>query len=240
MHQIPEGFDKKAKVKIMKTKKSKNADVERFRGLFFRIGLVISILSVVFAFKWTTQREVFEIIDPLETFVDEPIDSFIRIIDEKPKPKMAKLEIVDVEPVIDPLKIDLFIVDLNLDDSFSIIPIIEDPEPDPGIVESHFIPLENRPKFPGDEKALSKFLGKNIVYPALEKEIGLQGLVTLHFVVKKDGRITDVTVIKGVSPNIDAEAIRVVEAMPNWIPGKQRDRNVDVSIMMPIRFTLSY
>ncbi|MBL6962220.1 MAG: energy transducer TonB [Bacteroidetes bacterium] len=223
----------------MQIKKSRHVDEERFRGLFFRIGLVISILSVVFAFKWTTQREVieFEHPDPIE--ITDQIEPVYSIIKEKPKPKLAILEIIDVEPDKDPFT-DLFKIDPGKIDSIPLIPFKEKKEVYEESGPLDFYKIEHKPEFPGGENAMFKFLAENIVYPALEKQMSLQGLVVLQFVINKDGSISNIEVIKSISPNIDAEAVRVIEAMPHWIPGLQRDRKVAVLIKMPIRFTLAY
>jgi protein TonB len=225
----------------MKAKKNKKVDIERYRALFFRIGLSFSILFVVFAFRWTTENEIGHEIwgDP-----DEYEEEFMpRTFQEEPKqekPEMVELNVVDKEPLIDLNTRDLFVVDVNPSDEIPVVPIktFDPVEIDDGPHDFHQI--ERKPSFPGGEKAMFHYLKNNLNYPELEKEIGLQGLVTLFFIVNADGSISDVEVIKGVSPNIDAEAARVVSEMPDWIPGRQRDKNVSVFIKMPIRFSLAY
>lgn len=78
------------------------------------------------------------------------------------------------------------------------------------------------PDFPGGQSALMEYLAKNIKYPATAHENGKQGRVIVMFVVKKDGSISDVKTVRGVDPYLDKEAERVIAAMPNWKPGKQR------------------
>lgn len=104
--------------------------------------------------------------------------------------------------------------------------------------EKPFVGVEQMPQFPGGEAALMQFLSKNIKYPTIAAENGIQGRVTLRFVVSKTGNITDVTVLKGLDPSCDKEAIRVVKSMPNWIPGKQNGRNVPVYYTLPVSFRL--
>lgn len=101
-----------------------------------------------------------------------------------------------------------------------------------------FVFVEEQAEFPGGQDSLIKFLIRNIKYPELAKELGVQGTVYLKFIVEKDGRITNIKVIRGVHPSIDAEAIRVVKMFPNWIPGKQRGRPVRIYYNLPIKFTL--
>ncbi|HEY9113120.1 MAG TPA: energy transducer TonB, partial [Bacteroidales bacterium] len=75
-------------------------------------------------------------------------------------------------------------------------------------------------------------------YPALAKESGIQGRVFINFVVEIDGRITDVKVLRGIGGGCDEEAVRVVQSMPKWKPGKQRGKPVRVSYNLPVKFTL--
>jgi TonB family protein len=82
------------------------------------------------------------------------------------------------------------------------------------------------PVFPGGDEAMQKFIKDNLVYPAEDKEKGEQGKVYVRFVVEADGTITNVVIARGVSPSIDAEALRIVKMMPSWMPGKQRGRPV--------------
>lgn len=104
--------------------------------------------------------------------------------------------------------------------------------------EKPFVGVEQMPQFPGGERELMSYLSKNIKYPTIAAENGIQGRVTLRFVVSKTGDITDVNVIKGLDPSCDREAIRVVKSMPKWIPGKQNGRNVPVYYTLPVSFRL--
>ena len=98
--------------------------------------------------------------------------------------------------------------------------------------------VDEMPVFVGGDKALFEYLGNNIKYPKIEIQRGVEGRVYVEFVVGKKGEITDVKVLRGVSEALDAEAIRVVKAMPNWLPGKQKGRAVKVRYKMPISFKL--
>jgi TonB family protein len=98
--------------------------------------------------------------------------------------------------------------------------------------------VEEMPEFPGGMAEAMKFLGKNIKYPVAAQEAKIEGRVIVQFVVERDGCVSDVKVMRGVNPELDAEAIRVVSMMPNWIPGKQRGKAVAVKYTMPIMFRL--
>ena len=88
------------------------------------------------------------------------------------------------------------------------------------------------------KKALLEYLAKNIKYPVVAEENGVQGRVIVTFVVERDGSITDVKVVKSVDPSLDKEATRVVKSMPKWQPGKQNGSAVRVKYTVPVQFRL--
>ena len=98
--------------------------------------------------------------------------------------------------------------------------------------------VEQMPEFPGGMGEAMKFLAKNMKYPVAAQQAKIEGRVIVQFVVERDGSVSDVKVMRGVSPELDAEAIRVVSMMPKWIPGKQRGKAVAVKYTMPIMFRL--
>ena len=116
--------------------------------------------------------------------------------------------------------------------------VIAEPEP-PKVEETKvFDVVEEMPQFPGGQAALLEYLAKNIKYPVVAEENGVQGRVIVTFVVEKDGSITDVRVVKSVDPSLDKEAQRVVKSMPKWIPGKQNGSAVRVKYTVPVTFRL--
>jgi protein TonB len=98
--------------------------------------------------------------------------------------------------------------------------------------------VEVMPSFPGGETALMKWLHDNLSYPPIASEQGIQGRVSLKFVVTSDGSIGEVIVVKGLEPSCDREAVRVIKKMPKWIPGKQNGNPVFVYYSLPIHFKL--
>ena len=98
--------------------------------------------------------------------------------------------------------------------------------------------VEQMPEYPGGQAALFEYLSKNIKYPADAEKKKVEGKVFVTFVVDSDGKITDVSLLKKVFPSLDAEAIRVISAMPNWIPGRQKGQAVRVKYTVPIMFRL--
>jgi protein TonB len=101
-----------------------------------------------------------------------------------------------------------------------------------------YLIVEEMPEFPGGMAATEDFISQNLRYPAKAKENGIQGRVTAKFVVKKDGTVVGIQILKGVDPILDKEAIRVIGAMPKWKPGEQDGKPVNVWFTLPINFTL--
>ena len=116
--------------------------------------------------------------------------------------------------------------------------VIAQPEPPKEEETKVFDVVEVMPAFPGGQGALFEWLSKNIKYPVVAEENGVQGRVIVTFVVERNGSITDVQVVKSVDPSLDKEAVRVVKAMPHWIPGKQNGSAVRVKFTVPVTFRL--
>lgn len=117
--------------------------------------------------------------------------------------------------------------------------VIAEPEPPKHEEENKvFDIVEQQPLFPGGPAALMKYLSENTKYPVVAQENGVQGRVTVQFVVEKDGSISDVHVLRGVDPSLDKEAVRVVKSMPRWTPGKQNGSAVRVKYQVPVTFRL--
>ncbi|MFV0418684.1 MAG: TonB family protein [Dysgonomonas sp.] len=107
-----------------------------------------------------------------------------------------------------------------------------------GTDKNVFSTVEQMPSFPEGESALNKFISENLKYPIKAQEAGIQGRVTVRFIVTKTGELADVKVIRSIDPDLDKEAIRVINAMPKWNPGKQNGKDVDVYFILPIIFKL--
>ena len=104
--------------------------------------------------------------------------------------------------------------------------------------ERVFRHVEPMPEFPGGEAALMRFLNENLRYPAAAFKNGIQGCVTVQFIVKEDGSVGDVKVVRGVDPTLDEEAVRVCKALPKFIPSKQSGIRANVWFTLPITFKL--
>lgn len=98
--------------------------------------------------------------------------------------------------------------------------------------------VEQSPQFPGGDQALRKYLEENLKYPVIAQENGIEGRVYVTFVIDKNGDISDIQVRRSPDASLGKEAIRVVQSMPKWIPGKQNGRNVRVYFTLPVNFRL--
>ena len=98
--------------------------------------------------------------------------------------------------------------------------------------------VEQMPEYPGGMQALFEFISQNIKYPADAQKQKVEGRVLAKFVIETDGSISDIEVVKHAFPSLDAEAVRVIQAMPKWIPGRQKGQAVRVKFVMPINFSL--
>ena len=170
--------------------------------------------------KSTIQFTVPEIVSSDEISDDDQMRSQDDLVESKLQISVANVEGTDDEHGID-------IADLEQHKV-----IAEDTE------SKIFDVVEQSPEFPGGTEALMRYLNDNIRYPAIAQENGLSGRVSIRFVVNKDGKISDVRVLRGVDPSLDREARRVVESMPDWIPGKQNGKAVNVYFTLPVNFVL--
>lgn len=118
---------------------------------------------------------------------------------------------------------------------------VEDKKPEEtpvGEDETVYETVEQMPEYPGGMSAMMKYLQKNVRYPSVAQENGVQGRVAVSFIVEKDGRISNAVVARGVDPYLDKEALRVVLSMPRWKPGKQAGKNVRFRYTIPVNFKL--
>jgi len=102
-----------------------------------------------------------------------------------------------------------------------------------------FTVVEVQPEFKGGMSEFYNYLKNNIQYPQMAREMGISGTVYVEFVVEIDGSITNVKIKRGIGGGCDEEALRVIKSMPKWTPGQQQGKNVRVSFIVPVKFTIS-
>ena len=125
---------------------------------------------------------------------------------------------------------------MEKDSAKTVVPVVSMDSPE---AEGAFDVVEKMPEFPGGIGELMKFLSMTVKYPEAAEKAGTQGRVIVSFIVEKDGSVSNAKVQKSVSEELDAEALRVVNAMPKWTPGKQKGQAVRVKYTIPISFRLS-
>ncbi|MDJ1466376.1 energy transducer TonB [Cytophagaceae bacterium DM2B3-1] len=132
-----------------------------------------------------------------------------------------------------PISTDLMLVDPNENTNTGVGELIDNPD------NKIFTAVEQMPEFPGGREEMNKFLSKNLRFPASAQQKGVSGVVYISFVVSNTGAVSDIKVLKGIDEACDKEAVRVVEKMPNWKPGRQNGRNVTVRYSLPLRFAIT-
>lgn len=111
-------------------------------------------------------------------------------------------------------------------------------EPAPRVLQQDKVykVVDHMPEFPGGVDGILGYIARNVKYPEEMREKGVKGTVICEFVVNTDGSLSDIKVLRGVDPRLDAEAVRVIEAMPKWTPGRNGDQAVPTLYTLPIRF----
>jgi len=218
----------------MKAKKNPKISIERKRGLFFQIGLVITLMVVLVAFEWKSYEKTDYSLGQLQ--MDDLEDEMIPITrqEEKPPPPPPPppeiIEIVEDEVEIEN---ELEVEDTDTDEN----EFIEQEEEEDS--DEVFMVVEQMPVFPGGDLGLMKFIQKTTKYPPIAKENDITGKVFVSYVVNKKGKVTSVKVVRSVDRYLDAEAVRVVKLLPYTTAGKQRGKPVKVQYTIPINFTLN-
>lgn len=221
----------------MEPKKSPEADLEKKKGLFLQIGLVVALAITLVAFEWKSYDKTDYSLGQLQ--VDDIPEEIIPITkqEEKPPPPPPP-PVQEIVVVKDDIKIENEAVieetEVTQETVVEVQPVQEEVIDEPEI----FLIVEKMPSFPGGDAQLVKYLSENIKYPAIARENGITGTVFVTFVVGPDGSVKDVKVLRGIGGGCDEEAKRVVMAMPKWEAGKQRGKPVSVQYNLPIRFIL--
>ena len=225
-------------------KKSQSANLETRKTTWLLLGYIMVFAVLFAAFEWTAteKKHTGEIIQQ-GILLEEEIMVPITLPEKKvvPPPPQAKqiteiLEIVEDDAEIEESEIMSVedqgeVVEINEDANIVVEEVVEE--------EQIYQVVEQQPEFPGGMAELMKYLQKNIKYPPICQDQGIQGRVVVQFVVNSDGSIVDPVVIKSVNPHLDKEALRVVSAMPKWKPGEQRGKKVRVRFTLPVTFRLS-
>ncbi|HOG19921.1 MAG TPA: energy transducer TonB [Salinivirgaceae bacterium] len=229
----------------MEVKKNPQADLEQHKSTFTQIGLVVVLGFMLIAFNWTTkERSVGDLGVVVAIDLEEEMIATEREEEPEPPPPEEQQQQQDVIEELIVVENTEEVASINIDTEATEQTMITQTEikvQAEEIVEDEpeiFLVVEQEPEFPGGMEALNKYLQTNMKYPQIAKENGISGRVWLNFVVDDKGKISKIKVVRSVDPALDAEAIRVVQSMPQWKPGRQSGRAVYVSFNLPVNFVL--
>ncbi len=227
----------------MEVKKSPKADLEGKKTTWTLLGLVIVLGLLFISLEWSERDKKIDTSQALVDLVFEeemvPITEQEQKMETPPPPETpAAAEVLDI--VDDNADVEETVIASSEETGQAVeivyVPVqAEEEEPEETQI---FDVVENMPEFPGGQAALMSYLAKNIKYPTIAQENGTQGRVIIQFVVNRDGSIVDARVARGVDPYLDKEALRVVNTMPKWKPGMQRNKPVRVKYTVPVMFRL--
>ena len=227
----------------MEVKKSPKADLEGKKSTGLLIGYVLALAVMFIAFEWSERDKVINIDSGLSEVVFE--EEMIPITEqEEQKAPPPPPEAPKAEEIIEIAENDADVEETTIQASdetdkaveVKYVPVeVEEEEVEE---QQIFQVVEEMPEFPGGMGECMKWLSKNMKYPTISQENGVQGRVIVQFVVNRDGSIVDAKVMRGVDPYLDKEALRVVGLMPKWKPGKQRGKAVRVKYTLPVMFRL--
>lgn len=224
-------------------KKTRKADLEKFRPLVFNLSLVITLLLVIAAFEWEgnvkSEKKIMAVDKAdLEEIIEVPQTE----IPPPPPPQIIQqpriVEVPDQEEIEEDINVqfDIDVTDQSISQEFKIETqvAVEEEEAD-----KIFLVVEQPASPKGGMSAFYAFVSQNIRYPAQARRLGVEGKVFVEFVVEKDGSLSSFTVIKGIGAGCDEEAIRILQLSPQWTPGKQRGQPVKQRMVLPIHFKMA-
>ncbi len=237
----------------MEIKKSKKADLEGQRSTSLLIGYIVALGLLFAAFEWTTRdyKETGQVYVVSFANPEEEVPPVTQPIFQTAPPPPA--EAPEVAEILDIVEDDEEIEEEEIQSSEDNNEAVSGPQvaytgpvmtgPVATVEQTDedeiFQVVEQMPEFPGGMEALLAYLSKNIKYPTVAQEQGIQGKSIIEFVVNKDGSIVDPKVVKSLDASCDKEAMRVIKAMPKWTPGKQRGKPVRVKYTVPVSFRLT-
>ena len=228
----------------MELKKSDKANLDRSRGMFIEIGFLFALGFTLLAFEWQVAPKE-EADEELQgVFLVEEDQVAITRHDEPPPPPPEPPKVTDILDIVaDDVQVDTNIhIDIEVDlDTEVFIPDMfagAEMEEEDEIILFHIV--EDKPMFNGKDADVGfrEWVSGKIVYPPIASENGISGRVILDFAIDKEGNVSDIRVLRGADPLLDAEVIRVIKMSPKWQPGMQRGKPVKVRYQFPFMFQL--
>lgn len=233
----------------MKNRKTIKADAENKRDLFLLIGLTASLALTLFFLELRSYENGPGDLGKMSFNEDDEIAIITNRTPPPPPPPPPPAPPEVIQIVENDLEIEEVEFESTETDESEEIEIVEEEEEDDEIF--NFAVVENKPIFPGCEKlatendkfmcfnqGIMKHIGKNFEFPELARQMGIQGKVYVNFVIEKNGKVSTVTIARGVDKLIDDEAIRVIKKLPTFVPAKQRGKPVRMQYTVPINARL--
>ncbi len=221
----------------MELKKSESADIEKLRGPITLIGLLFIGSIVLASFSYTTKIRV----EKLTASGNDDADfEVMQVSQDQPEETPPPPPAVDAPP---PITEEIIEEENTETEPVTVVetslPVVTAPVEEV-VVEEEIIDFPDvEAGFPGGTAAMKKWIAENVQYPQTAIEMNEQGRVYLSFVVEPDGSITNISVERGVSPDLDREAKRLLRKMPKWIPGEAKGKKARTRCRLPINFTLN-
>ena len=232
----------KIKSNVMEIKKSSKANLDNKKLTFTLIGLVVALFIVWRVFEYRSYDK--QTVDAFQRQVEVIEEEMVEITKQEqpkppvqaPKPQVTKIQVVENDAEVEDIELNAEVDQDEIIEEY----VYEAPEIDEEDIQEEeiFLSVEENPEFPGGPAKLLEYVQKNLKYPMMARESDIQGRVFVNFVVEKDGSISNVKVLRGIGGGCDEEAVRVVQSLPKFKPGKQRGNPVRVSYTLPIVFKL--
>jgi len=223
----------------MESRKAKSANLESQRKSHLLLGLTIACALSLAAFEWRTAEKEMSLLGEMwegeSITTEEDVSAAIVVY----KPMVVQISKEKFKIVEDHTPIEQAEAteddEAEFDENWTAGDFMGE-EIEDAIVVSR--PKGRMPEYPGGDAALLRFLGDELIYPEIARSIGDEGTVYVSFVVNKEGLVSDVQVVRGISPSLDKEAIRVVKRMPAWEPGIYQGLPADFKYTLPVKFSL--
>lgn len=224
------------------------ANTKRRTILFFELGMILALSFVLWAFNYSSVASLPDLneydtknteheVEQIGEVIIEPDDLLATKTEKLTKSEKFKIVpdptvLPDPGPAPDPIP------SIKPGDGVKLL-INEGKDTDRGSDNTPVSWASKMPEFPGGNDAMMAFISKNLMYPDLAIENGIQGRVMLTFVIEKDGSISNIAILNSVGWGIDDEAMRVVKLMPKWSPGENNYRPVRVRVNLPVKFVFN-
>ena len=226
----------------MELKKSKQANLQGKRVIFFEIGFILSLALVLIAFEWSTDAPSTDKFDTsAQTEVEQETVPITRqeTRKEPPPPPPKTTEVINIVEDDVEIEDELVLEETEADQEtrVSIDAFAQEEEEEES--DEIFIRVEEMPTFRGKGvEGFRNYIQSNLLYPEIARENGIEGTIYTRFIINEKGIAERVSILRGVDPSLDQAVVEAIQNSPQWEPGRQRGKLVKVSFTIPIMFTL--